>query len=217
MTDLQLLDLPAVVESLLPDALLAQLPLTTPAPPWDCRVRAVVWVQRAVAPLPASSPWAGEALPLTMGAVVDYLDSPVGSYREVFAGPLLRRRVPTVHVPFIAVDSLASVHGGRAHWGLPKALASFHGDIGAGSVTAGGDGWTVDVQAGRLGLPVPMLGTFGNDQSAGRAAVTMRGRARATRVHVAATGPTLTRWLGAGAHLGVIGTGRLVVGPARTT
>jgi hypothetical protein len=62
-----------------------------------------------------------------------------------------------------------------------------------------------------------MLGTFGNDQSAGRAAVTLRGRARATRVHVAATGPTLTRWLGAGAHLGVVGMGRLVVGPARTT
>lgn len=212
MTDPRLLDLPCVVESLLPSAVLTRLPSTTPAPPWDCRVRAVVWVQRASSPLPADSPWAARARPLTLGAVVDYLDSPVGAYREVFAGPLVRGRLrPTVHIPFIAVDSLASVHGGRAHWGLPKSLASFDGDVGAGRVTATGDGWSVDVRAVGPGLPVPMLATFGNDQHAGRAAVVVRGRGRATRVHVNATGPTLTPWLGTGTHAGVVGSGRLVV------
>jgi hypothetical protein len=206
-----LLDLPGLVESTLPEALLAQLPEATPPPPWDCRVRAVVWVQRAPSPLPASSHWANRALPVTLGAVVHYLDSPVGSYREVFAGPLLRGRGRlTVHVPFIAVDSLPSVHGGRAHWALPKALASFAGDVGEGGVSASGDGWSVQVRSGG-GLPVPMLATFGSEGPLGRSDVVVRGRGRATRVHVRATGPTLTGWLGEGTHAGVVGSGRLVV------
>jgi hypothetical protein len=147
--DRTLLDLPGVVESTLPEAVLAQLPASTPPPPWDCRVRAVVWVQRGQVPLPAGSPWQGRTLPLVLGAFVEYLDSPVGPYREVFAGPLLRGRGrPAVHIPFIAVDSVPSVHGGRAHWGLPKALASFGGDVGAGRVAASGDGWSVHVEAG---------------------------------------------------------------------
>ena len=45
---------PAGVVGGLALALLARLPDATPAPPWDCRVRAVVWLQRATAPLPAS-------------------------------------------------------------------------------------------------------------------------------------------------------------------
>jgi hypothetical protein len=206
--------LPGLPESVLPEVLLAQLPATTPCPPWDCRVRAVVWLQRTAAALPASSPWAGRVLPVTVGAVVDYLDSPVGRYREVFAGPLLRRRGrPVVHVPFMAVDSLPSVHGGRAHWGLPKSLAAFEGDVAAGDVTATGQGWSLALRTARRGVPVPMLARFGNDSVAGRADVVVRGRGRATLVHVSAEGPTLTGWLGTGTHLGVSGAGRLVVGP----
>jgi hypothetical protein len=56
VTELRLLDLPAVVESALPEALLAQLPAGTPLPPWHCRVRATVWLQRGTAPLPAGPP-----------------------------------------------------------------------------------------------------------------------------------------------------------------
>jgi hypothetical protein len=212
MTDLRLLDLPAVVESALPEALLAQLPAGTSPPPWDCRVRAVVWLQRGTAPLPPGSPYAGRVLPLTMAAFVDYLDSPVGTYREVFAGPLVRRvGRPSVHIPFIAVDSLPSVHGGRAHWGLPKACARFDGDIGSGRASATGDGWSVEVTASPTGVPLPLVGRFSNAQAAGRAAVVLRGRGRLARVHVRAQGPTLTGWLGAGTHLGVVASGRMVV------
>lgn len=207
-----LLDLPGLPESVLPERLLASLPASTPPPPWDCRVRAVLWVQRGVVPLPASYPWSGRVLPVTVGAVVDYLDSPVGSYREVFAGPLVRRRGrPVLHVPFIAVDSLPSVHGGRAHWGLPKALASFEGDVGTAQVTAAGDGWSVQVEVGSPGVPLPMHATLGNEQALGRAAVVIRGRGRVTRVRVRACGPTLADWLGEGTHAGVVGSGRLVV------
>ena len=217
MTDVRLLDLPSVVESVLPEALLAQLPATTAPPPWDCRVRAVVWLQRGTAPLPPDSPYAGQVLPLTLAAFVDYLDSPVGAYREVFAGPLVRRAGrPAVHIPFIAVDSLPSVHGGRAHWGLPKGYATFTGDVGAGEVSATGDGWSVQASASATGVPVPIVGTFANAQVAGRASVVLRGRGRVARVRVTASGPSLSAWLGSGTHLGVVATGRLVVHPARS-
>lgn len=209
--DPRLLDLPAVPESALPRALLEQLPATTPPAPWDCRVRAVVWVQRGTVRLPAGSSHA--ALPLTLGAVVEYLDSPVGPYREVFAGPLVRAGArPAVTVPFIAVDSLPSVHGGRAHWGLPKAFGHFGGDLDDVAVT--GDGWSVGVRARSVGPPVPLVASFANVQSAGRATVRVRGRGRAARVRVDAVGPTLSDWLGAGTHAGVVGCGRLVVGRA---
>jgi hypothetical protein len=169
-----------------------------------------VWLQRGAAPDVEGGTGT------TMGAVVDYLDSPVGAYREVFAGPLLRQAgLPTVHVPFIAVDSVPSVHGGRAHWGLPKALACFTGDVGEGRLRAEGQGWSVGVDAHSLGLPLPLVGTFANRQAAGSARVSLRGRGRLARVRVTAEGPTLTGWLGARTHPGVVGTGRLVVHPPR--
>ena len=208
--DLRLLELPAVPESALPAALLAQLPASTPPPPWDCRVRAVVWLQRGAPPEVDGPP----VLPLTVGAVVEYLDSPVGPYREVFAGPVVRGRGrPAVSVPFIAVDSLPSVHGGRVHWGLPKAVAQFAGDLDDVAVT--GDGWSVGARATPVGPPLPLVASFANAQAAGRAPVRVRGRGRLARVRVDATGPTLSGWLGSGTHLGVVGTGRLVVGRPR--
>ena len=211
-----LADLPGVPESALPPDLLAQLPESTSPAPWHCRVRAVVWVQKATAPLPSGSPYAGQVLPLTFGAVVDYLETPVGPYREVFAGPLLRRAGrPLAHIPFIAVDSLASVHGGRAHWQLPKAMASFSGDIGAGHAAVTGDGWTVLVGSTSYGPRLPVVSPFGSAQGGRTTPVDLRGRGRLARVEVTATGPTLTGWLGSGRHPGMVAEGRMVVHPAR--
>jgi hypothetical protein len=207
-----LADLPCLPESRLPAELLVDLPETTPGPPWDCRVRAVLWVQRAPSPLPSSSRFAGRVRPMTIGAVVDYLDSPVGAYREVFAGPLLRGTLlPVVHVPFIAVDSLPSVHGGRAHWALPKTVASFAGDVGAGAVTATGEDWSVRVDAAPRGPRIPLRGPLGNAQTQQRAVVSLRGRGRLATVHVSAAGLTLGGWLGTGRHPGLIAEGRMVV------
>jgi hypothetical protein len=210
-----LADLPGVPESTLPAALLAQLPASTSPAPWHCRVRAVVWVQRAPSPLPDDSPYAGRVLPVTVGAVVDYLETPVGPYREVFAGPLLRRLGrPLVHVPFMAVDSLASVHGGRAHWQLPKAMASFSGDVGAGHAAVRGDGWSVVVRPSAYGPRLPIVSPFGSSQAGRTAAVDVRGRGRLARVEVTAEGPSLTGWLGSGRHAGTVAEGRMVVHPA---
>lgn len=181
-----------------------------PAPPWDCRVRAVVWWQRSTAPLPAD--WPVEARGLTVGAVVDYLESPVGPYREVFAGALVRSGL-ALTVPFIAVDSLPSVAGGREHWWLPKGLAVFDGDV-LGRTSVRGEQWAVDVSARGVAPLLPTRASFGADQGHGRARVSLRGRTALARVRVDAVGPSLSGWLGTGTHLGVVGTGRLLVGPA---
>ena len=63
-----------------------------------------------------------------MGAFVHYLDTPVGPYAEVLASPAVLLRgglLAAAHIPFIAVDSEASVRGGRENWALPKTLARF--------------------------------------------------------------------------------------------
>ena len=204
------MDLECLPESRLPAALHDQLPASTPGPPWHCRVRAVVWVQRAPSPLPSSFRYAGRVRPVTVGAVVDYLESPVGPYREVFAGPLLRGTLlPVVNVPFIAVDSLPSVHGGRTHWALPKTVAAFSGDVEDGVAT--GDDWSVAVQATARGPRLPVRGPLVNAQTGQRAVVSLRGRGRLARVQVAAQGIVLGGWLGTGTHPGVVAEGRMVV------
>ena len=192
-------DLPCLPESRLPAHVAAQLPAATPPPPWHCRVRAVVWVQRAPAPVPGGRG-------VSLGALVEYLESPVGPYREVFAGPLLRGHLlPVVRIPFMAVDSLPSVHGGRAHWALPKTTATFT------ETTARGDGWSVEVDARPAGPRLPLRGLLRSAQTERVAGVSLRGTGRLARVHVAAHGPALTGWLGTGTHVGVVGEGRMVV------
>jgi len=132
----------------------------------------------------------------------------VGPYREVFAGPLLRGTVlPVVHVPFIAVDSLPSVHGGRAHWSLPKTLARFSAD----GRTVTGDGWSVAVTAQERGPRLPVRGPLVNAQTEQRAVVSLRGRGRLARVRVVAEGLVLRGWLGTGTHPGLVAEGHLVV------
>ena len=200
---------PGLPECALPNDLALQG--GTPVPPWDCRVRAVVWWQRAAPALPEG--WPVAARGLTVGAVVDYLESPVGPYREVFAGPLARSGL-ALTVPFIAVDSPESVAGGREHWALPKGLAAFTGDVRQASSARGGT-WAVDVAVTRLGPLLPTRLAFGADQGRGRATVSLRGRTALARVRVDAVGPTLSGWLGSGTHVGVVGEGRLLVGPPR--
>jgi hypothetical protein len=212
--DLQrLLDLPGVTESLLPPGV--QLPPSSPQAPWRTRVHATVWWHRAVRGAAGVLPEVLDGpptLPLTVAALVRYLDSPVGAYSEVFASPvLLLSRLPRLHLPFIAVDSLASVRGGRERWGLPKGLAVF--DEG----TASGAGWQVRARAVLRGpelpvyLPLPSIHVMPDAQVA-RTVSRVRGRVRLARVEVGVDGPTLPRWLREGTHWGVCGEASMVVG-----
>ena len=73
----------AVAESAEPGV---ELPVSPP-PPWPARVRATLWWHRPTAAARSLGP--SPSVPLTVGMVVDYLDSPVGPYREVLASPVL--------------------------------------------------------------------------------------------------------------------------------
>lgn len=215
--------LPGAPESRLAGEVLARLPASTPAPPWRTRVEAVFWWHRAspaaLAVLP--EPLRRTArLPLVVGAFVRYLDTPVGPYEEVIGAvahcPL------QVHVPFIAVDSVPSVHGGRAHWALPKALATFT-RIGPG-VTAYGGGWRLSAEPVAGGPRLPVAGRLRDTQvDAGGALRTSAsrawGRARLARVLVtvgtdlAGEPGSIAGWLRSGRHPGAVLRARLVVGP----
>jgi hypothetical protein len=219
--------IPGTPESAMAPAGVEALPAPAPAP-WDVVLEAVVWVHRATPAARDLLPPAlrgHRTLPLGLGALVRYLDTPVGPYSEVLASPVLvlDGARPAVHIPFIAVDALASVAGGRANWSLPKVLARFawpaepgdlamrRGLLRASAAGACEDGapWSVAVQAGARGplVPVAAAGRAVQATPGGallRTPVHVRGHARAAAVGVRATGPTLPAWLPAGRHAGLV-------------
>ena len=199
-------------------------PVSSP-PPWPARVRATLWWHRSTA-AGRELGQHGRVIPVTVAMMVDYLDSPVGPYREILASPVLQmpsRRLgpmPRMVVPFIAVDSEASVHGGRTHWQLPKVLARFDGTV-LGNMTAQGDGWKVTTDARAKGPRLPIAGALGFAQpepGGGLAIASARlaGRFRYARIDVESEGPTLPSWLVAGSHRGIVITGgKMRTGPAK--
>jgi len=209
-------------------------PASTPGPPWRCRVEAVLWWHRA-------APGAVEALPaglrgrrvtpVTVGAFVRYLDSPVGPYSEVFGAPVLvtgRGRTPGVAVPFIAVDSAASVRGGRQHWGLPKTLALFAWEglraVSASEVAAAAAaaGWSVRADVRVRGPRLPFAGVLPAtnllaDGCVASSRVRQVALGRLGTVEVAVSGAALSSWLLPGRHRCLeITRGRMTVGAPRT-
>ncbi|ORI20076.1 hypothetical protein [Rhodococcus sp. 1168] len=204
----------------------------SPPPPWPAEVRATIWWHRA---RPAGRALLrGRTIPISVVMVIDYLNSPVGPYREVLASPVLQRpgrglgAMPRMSVPFIAADSETSVHGGRTHWHLPKVLADFGGDVLADASVSGagvsGDessrgGWSVRTQAKGIGPSFPIKGALGfaqpSDEGSVLATARLTGKARPARVQVAASGPSLGEWIAPGTHFGLqIVSGRMVTGPS---
>jgi hypothetical protein len=225
------LDLPSVPESQLDDGLRERLarpdaPAAAP-PPWATTVSAVLWWHRAApgaaAQLPASMRGLRQ-LPITVGALVRYLDSPVGPYSEVFAAPVLVRPglVPAVTVPFIAVDSIPSLVGGRAGWMLPKSLVSATWPP-SGPARLDGGSWSVEVGVERRGPGFPLIGVLPlvqpqPDGSRRRSSVRLRSWAQVSRVDVATSGPSLPSWLLAGRHPGLaISSGRMRISAPRAS
>lgn len=113
---------------------------------------------------------------------------------------------------FIAVDSHPSVHGGRANWRLPKALARFEWPASTArgfEVDAEGERWSVhaSVRPRRRRLPVAAL--VRNRQVAPDGtqiifATRARGRARLASVELESRGPTLPGWLRSGRHTALV-------------
>jgi hypothetical protein len=123
----------------------------------------------------------------------------------------------------MAVDSAASVVGGRQNWSLPKTLASFDGLPGAGEpVAARGPGWTMRASARVIGptLPVRTGGRIVQRWPDGQIRTTVmraagRLRPAVVTLEVQSDGE-LPAWLRPGRHLGaVIPAARFSFPPAR--
>lgn len=194
----------------------------SPPPPWPADVRATIWWHRST--VTGRSLLQAKCVPMTLVMVVDYLTSPVGPYREILASPVLRRPgsglgpMPRMSVPFIAVDSEVSVHGGRTHWHLPKVMADFDGDV-LGRASVEGENWAVRTTARGVGPAWPIVGALGfaqpNETALALAAAKLKGKAKLCRVDVDATGPTLGSWMKSGTHFGLqIVSGAMSTGKA---
>lgn len=205
-----------VPETQLGGALVDRLPENLAPAPWACRCEAVVWLSRGGRAAAAATPSAvrGRALGV-VGGFVRYAETPVGAYDEVLglvASAAGRRGWGSV--AFMAVDSEASLVGGRTNWAMPKTLASFTGGVGRGETFAatGADErrWRVSATPVRVGpaLPVRLVGTARQQfpgGAVGAAHLTGRGRVRPAlvQVEVASDGP-LPAWLRPGRHLGAV-------------
>lgn len=139
--------------------------MSAPPAPWRSVVDAALWWQ----------PGGG------VGGLAAYRAGPVGPYLE------LLRALPTwrgAHVVLMAVDSPASVEGGRRNWALPKELARFEADPDRpGRVTVAGDGWAVRVAIRARPRAVPFASVVPCAQE-GAFLVAMWGRARLASVTV---------------------------------
>jgi hypothetical protein len=139
-------------ETWLPEELLATLPSSAAAAPWQTRCEVLTWLHplgdAALETLPEPIRSAGIAL--VAWALVRYADTPVGPYSEIAATLIPADGTEYGHIPFIVVDSLPSIVGGRANWLLPKALARFAWGEDGLSVAVTSDqpatpGWSIDV------------------------------------------------------------------------
>lgn len=197
----------------LTSAIVERLPPNAPAAPWQLSAGGLVWI----APAPRA---AGGALqrgitgrPLAVGGMfVSYEQTPVGAYDEIIGFVALRRGWAAVaHIPFIAVDSAASVVGGRANWALPKTLAAFSGHpVREQVMGARHDEWEVTAQARAVRPAVASRSRFtvvqaGADAREARFRGRARVRARPALVRVRTRGmPELTGWLRSGHYPGIL-------------
>ena len=183
-------------ETALPDSLLARLPdATSVAPaPWATKCHVVSWLHPidddAAKLLP--EPIRRDGLSVVAWALVRYDETPVGPYNEIAATLLPDDGVG--HIPFIVVDSLPSIVGGRANWLLPKALAHFDWSDDFRSVTVlpvepASPAWSVSVHIEPTGDPTALtipsrLQQAATDGYVGGCEGTMEGAMRSATVTV---------------------------------
>src|SRR4051794_10202525 len=161
-----------VPESALGDADAARLPSAAAPAPWPTVLDAVLWFQRAAPGAQEQLPSAlrgRRALPVTVGGLISYRETPVGPYHEVLASPVLLAgaKGPEAGVSFIAVDSPASGLGGRENWALPKTLARFRWPEparGAFELDAQGEGWSVHAAVRPRARRLPLAAGLRNRQ-----------------------------------------------------
>jgi hypothetical protein len=148
-------------ETELPESLVAQLPASVAGAPWHTRCRVATWLHPVGDAALDAFPEAirPQCIALVAWALVRYDDTPVGPYSEIAATLIPGEGDGYGHIPFIVVDSLTSIVGGRANWLLPKALASFDWSADGKAVTARSDqpaapSWTISARITPSGEPV---------------------------------------------------------------
>jgi len=216
-------------ENSLPASLLDRLPPTAPPAPWATRCEVLTWWHRPRRDTADLLPLAlrGRGVAVVAWALVRYAETPVGPYDEVAVAVIPRGRGPA-HIPFICVDSLPSIVGGRVNWLLPKSLARFDRSDGGRSVEVrpvepAEPAWWLRVNGRPVGPPVPLpmpvrfsvAQADGSDADTHRFLGRSRGVGRYTRVAVegVADGP-LGSLLRTGRHHGMSLThGRFIAGP----
>jgi acetoacetate decarboxylase len=222
-------EIEGVTESALADDDAARLPRESSPAPWATVLDAVVWFHRAAPGAADRLPRAlrdRRTLPVTVGALIRYRETPVGPYHEVLASPVVVAgpKGPEAAVPFIAVDSLPSVHAGRENWALPKTLARFEWPEtpnGGFELDAEGAGWSVHATVRPRARRLPFMATSRNRQvTPDNQEITFdsawRGRARLAHVELETRGPTLPGWLRSGRHPALLLDGaRVRVGAAQ--
>jgi hypothetical protein len=212
----ELAALTGVPETRLDPTVVDELPSTTPGPTWRVRMSNLLWWHRAtdqaasVLPVPLR---ARRGRQMTTAGFIRYAHTPVGPYDEVMASPLSVEGglLGRVHIPFIAVDSLPSIHAGRAHWALPKVPATFEWS-GPTEVKGSGDGWWLGARVVSTGPRIPLLGRSSAaqvrpDGRVGISRLSMRGHGRLVTVEVDVDpDASYAGWLRSGRHRGIMGT-----------
>jgi Acetoacetate decarboxylase (ADC) len=218
MSQTALAGVPGVPESRISQALLSTLPANLAPAPWSCVCDAVLWLGRggkaATAALAPPLRRGSRGL-VVVGGIVRYRDTPVGPYDEVLGlvGAHTGAR-PWGSVAFMAVDSPASLVGGRTNWAMPKTLAAFDGEVAPGAtVVARGDDevrWQVTASPRTLAPAVPMVAAGQARQvfphagtGSSRLSAHARVRPALVTVGVVSDGP-LASWLRPGRHPGLL-------------
>jgi hypothetical protein len=189
-------DAAGLPETVLPDSLVARLPdPSTVAPaPWQTSCQVASWLHQvdsdALEVFPAAI--RPSAISVVAWALVRYEETPVGPYSEIAATLLPDDGVG--HIPFIVVDSLASIVGGRANWLLPKALADFawsedFGSVAVRPVEPATPGWTATITVEAVGdmtaMTIPsQLRQVATDGSVGTCTGSMAGGMRSATITV---------------------------------
>ncbi|WP_166555983.1 acetoacetate decarboxylase family protein [Mycolicibacterium sp. CBMA 226] len=157
-----------VRETELDESIVSSLPPNRAPAPWIGGGHGIWWGRRVsadgAAVLKQQLPEAiqHDANPVAvLGFLLNWTDTPVGSYGEIGALVVMRRGWSVFgHVPFIAVDSPASLVGGRDNWAIPKTLATFDGDPGRDAVASThGKGYTIRTERRALGPVLPAAAT----------------------------------------------------------
>lgn len=216
MSRAELTGVAGVPETALSDLLLERLPANLAEAPWSVTGRALIWMGRggggSTQALPSSVRGTARALGV-VGGMVRYADTPVGTYDEVFGAVGFRHNGKvTGSVSFMAVDSEASLVGGRTNWAMPKTLAKFTGGIGGGETMTGrsadGVAWSVSARPRILGPAVPykskaVVHQQFPDGSLRPSQLVMRAKLRPALITVEVTSDgTLAEWLRPGRHVG---------------